>query len=288
VSETQEVPASLESPPLLRHPELNPEDELFKTIIEQFLERIEKMKNIPTKEDLNVALEIAEAEVLRQKRDNQENETAGKPNSLSQELKNLYLDQVPDDLKAHADSMLTIIGLCEQMYAELEKYKVDSLTNVFSRKKYVEDIQRLVENRRKNRPSFALLAVDVDKLKSVNDKYGHLAGDKLLIAVVTAFREVLREGDKLYRLGGDEFVIVAEGDLAGAKKLAERLIKRLSSTSVMLGETEETYQPSCSIGIAHSDQLRADLTPESLFALADQALYKAKNSRRGSVAVALG
>jgi diguanylate cyclase (GGDEF)-like protein len=132
---------------------------------------------------------------------------------------------------------------------------------------------------RSGRPC-ALLFIDLDRFKRVNDTLGHAAGDQLLKVVATRLRQAIRPGDSASRLGGDEFVVLAEeieGQTA-AEIIAERARDRLAQP-VHLGR--ESVTVSCSIGIA----LSAGHSPEGLLQEADIALYRAKQSGRNRWAI---
>jgi diguanylate cyclase (GGDEF)-like protein len=119
----------------------------------------------------------------------------------------------------------------------------------------------------------ALLAIDVDSFKSVNDTYGHQAGDRLLVDLARALESALRQGDELYRLGGDEFVAVVEVNRAEeAVGIAERLT-----------EAARRIDHTISVGVAlrHSDE-----PPELTLQRADAALYEVKRRGRDGVRLA--
>ncbi|MER7166348.1 diguanylate cyclase [Micromonospora sp. NPDC000207] len=116
----------------------------------------------------------------------------------------------------------------------------------------------------------ALLAIDVDGFKSVNDTYGHQAGDRLLVGLARALQGALRQGDELFRVGGDEFVAVIEVNRpAEAVRIGERLAEAARRT----GQT-------ISVGVALAEPRE---TPEATLRRADQALYAVKRNGRNAV-----
>jgi diguanylate cyclase (GGDEF)-like protein len=129
----------------------------------------------------------------------------------------------------------------------------------------------------------AVLFVDVDDLKMVNDSFGHDAGDRLLVAVARRMVTVLRPTDTIGRLGGDEFAVVCPGlgDAAGALELAQRVLQEVAQP-LLLGS--RVHMPSISIGIAISDG-SAPTSIDIAVGNADVALYQAK--RRGKSRVEL-
>ncbi|MCW3845158.1 sensor domain-containing diguanylate cyclase, partial [Micromonospora yasonensis] len=119
----------------------------------------------------------------------------------------------------------------------------------------------------------ALLAIDVDGFKNVNDTYGHQAGDRLLVGLARALEGALRQGDELYRTGGDEFVAVIE---VNRPEEAVRIAERLTEAARRTGRT-------ISVGVALP---RAGESPEHTLRRADQALYAVKRQGRDGVHLA--
>lgn len=119
----------------------------------------------------------------------------------------------------------------------------------------------------------ALLAIDVDGFKDVNDTYGHQAGDRLLVGLARALEEALRHGDELYRIGGDEFVAVIE---VNRPEEAVRIAERLTEAARRTGRT-------ISVGVALP---QAGESPELTLRRADQALYAVKRHGRDGVRLA--
>ncbi|EEP72151.1 diguanylate cyclase with GAF sensor [Micromonospora sp. ATCC 39149] len=119
----------------------------------------------------------------------------------------------------------------------------------------------------------ALLAIDVDGFKAVNDTYGHQAGDRLLVGLARALEAALRQGDELYRIGGDEFVAVIE---VNRPEEAIRIGERLAEAARVTGRT-------ISVGVALP---RPGESPEQTLRRADQALYVVKRQGRDGVRLA--
>jgi diguanylate cyclase (GGDEF)-like protein len=129
----------------------------------------------------------------------------------------------------------------------------------------------------------ALLLVDVDFFKRVNDKHGHLIGDEVLRSLAAELRQQVRESDVVGRFGGEEFTVLLPGtDTVGACRIAERLRRSASSLSVAAVPTAPAQiQVTVSIGVAALGQHGTDLF--ELLAAADLALYRAKDSGRNQV-----
>lgn len=155
----------------------------------------------------------------------------------------------------------------------------DSLTSLANRARLLRELEAAVAASEKN---FALLLLDLDHFKSVNDSLGHPVGDKLLIEVAERIKRTCRDIDLVARLGGDEFAIIAR-DLSStqdAGRLAARLIQEVSQPYVVVGHEVVI---GVSIGIALSHQFGT--TPEGLMQDADVALYRAKAEGRNSYRV---
>ncbi|AKC88334.1 diguanylate cyclase [Pseudoxanthomonas suwonensis] len=158
----------------------------------------------------------------------------------------------------------------------------DSLTELCNRREFERRLQVAldVRARRADAAPFALLYIDLDQFKLINDVSGHTAGDQLLVQLVHAMRQHLRPGDVLARLGGDEFGLLAfDVDVALAHVLAERL--RRCIEGVMFVWQGRTYAVSASIGMVLVDH--DGCTLKDLLAWADSACYQAKESGRNRV-----
>jgi diguanylate cyclase (GGDEF)-like protein len=159
----------------------------------------------------------------------------------------------------------------------------DSLTGLANRFQFNERLGLAVVRRHRKPAPIALLYLDVDHFKDINDTMGHAAGDALLIAFAHRLRECVRETDLVARLGGDEFVVLIE-DLDSAivaERIARKLIDKLAEGITL---PEGCIAVTTSIGIAY----RADAvkTGDELMKLADDALYAAKAGGRNTFRVA--
>ncbi|MBV1933393.1 MAG: EAL domain-containing protein [Parvibaculaceae bacterium] len=154
-----------------------------------------------------------------------------------------------------------------------QQARMDELTSLNNRKAFYENLEVAIDMSARSEDGFALLLLDLDKFKQINDTLGHGAGDILLVETARRLEKCLRRSDVVARLGGDEFAIIA-GQLKDPTRLsalAEKIVTTLSQP-VLLGETEVAI--GCSIGIAVHFTGQAD-GPE-LMRHADIALYKAK------------
>jgi diguanylate cyclase (GGDEF)-like protein len=149
----------------------------------------------------------------------------------------------------------------------------DGLTGLPNRTLIVDRLEQMLLRCRRTQTPVAVLFIDLDSFKTVNDTLGHAAGDELLQAVAARLDGVVRDVDALGRLGGDEFVVVA-GDvslLAGPELIAERLLEALKEPFT-LGEEQTPITVTASIGIAAGEQSTAG----DLLRDADIAMYRAK------------
>jgi diguanylate cyclase (GGDEF)-like protein len=155
--------------------------------------------------------------------------------------------------------------------------RADGLTGLANRNTFVERLAEACARARRSGGRFAVLFVDLDHFKQINDRRGHGAGDAVLIEVGKRLRSAVRETDLVARLGGDEFAILLDGgtDAQGAEAVAEKLREMLAAD----GEgADRVALTTASIGISlYSPQCA---TPGELLEQADRALYRAKQQGR--------
>lgn len=155
----------------------------------------------------------------------------------------------------------------------------DSLTSVPNRAATIEEIERAVSRAERSGQAMAVMFLDVDHFKQINDALGHEAGDDLLKVFAGRLQQVVRKTDTVGRLGGDEFIILAEGLVGGeadAELVAEKVL-RIFQTPAEIKSQSITI--STSIGIAL--HVKGQISAEELIAQADTALYRAKAAGRG-------
>lgn len=153
----------------------------------------------------------------------------------------------------------------------------DPLTGLPNRALFAERLAQALDRARVRGTSAAVLYVDLDDFKQVNDRFGHEAGDRLLVAVAERLRTVARGGDTVARLGGDEFAVLLE-DLdgeSGAKAVGDRLAARLRAPVRLKGEAVSAR---ASVGIAMA---RPGVVPDELLRQSDAAMYAAKRAGKG-------
>ncbi|MBT8494313.1 MAG: sensor domain-containing diguanylate cyclase [Deltaproteobacteria bacterium] len=157
----------------------------------------------------------------------------------------------------------------------------DQLTGLANRRRIESDLRSRCASAEQQ--PFALLMIDLDGFKSINDEYGHDAGDQVLKKVAERMCATVRSGDIVARLGGDEFTVVMPG--AGAsKRPIHTLLKLVEILSQPIDLTNQTVSVSASIGVAFFPDHARD--PESLKRTADAAMYDAKDSGKNRFIVA--
>ena len=163
----------------------------------------------------------------------------------------------------------------EALHAEVTK---DPLTKVANRAEFDRMLALFVETHHQAGMPFSLMMCDIDHFKSINDTYGHQAGDEAILAVATLLRELCRRGDLVARYGGEEFaVLCADCTVADAAQRAEQIRRLLSETPhAHLGNKRLT----ASFGVT---QLQQGDLPETMLGRADRALLKAKGQGRNQV-----
>ena len=189
-----------------------------------------------------------------------------------------------EELSARVKSLLRIKTLQDELRAANERLAemsvTDGLTGLFNHRYLVEQLQVEVSRaRRYNRP-LAVIMLDLDHFKQINDTFGHLFGDYVLRKVSEVFRRLARAGDVVARYGGEEFAILVT-DTQGASPLAERIRQTVETTDFFF-EGQQT-QVRVSAGVCQAAVGAVDDGNE-LLRLADEALYQAKQAGRNRVA----
>ncbi|GAB6106051.1 GGDEF domain-containing protein [Fusibacter bizertensis] len=167
---------------------------------------------------------------------------------------------------------LTVMSIfCGKWIKNLMYYAYkDTLTNLYNRRYLYEKLEFELKRLNRSKTELSLVIIDIDHFKKVNDKYGHLGGDKLLKRVSEIFKINSREIDTIARWGGEEFAIIfPDTNNQDALKYAERLRNTIE-------KSEECYGVTVCIGVATTDK---PIAIDLLFAEADKALFQAKSVR---------
>jgi diguanylate cyclase (GGDEF)-like protein/PAS domain S-box-containing protein len=152
----------------------------------------------------------------------------------------------------------------------------DTLTSLGNRKAFAEHLNSALDQAQRQQTLLALMYIDLDRFKEVNDRFGHDTGDALLMAIAERMRNTLRQPDRVYRLGGDEFtLLMPHTSREAAEKLAERVLAALGMPFHLNAASIDFVTPS--IGIALYPEHAQ--TAEALIKAADNAMYQAKQQR---------
>ena len=170
-----------------------------------------------------------------------------------------------------AASALTLATQFEQMRYLADH---DPLTQLPNRRAFMRELERGVAEALETHAPLALVVLDLDGLKELNDRHGHAAGDDCLVRIGRLLRTELRPHDRAFRIGGDEFAVLLPATNArGAEEVTARLIEWLERSS-----RSSVLRPQASFGVAATvDGLE---TQESLLRAADEAMYRSKNRRK--------
>ena len=189
----------------------------------------------------------------------------------------------PGELVARANVHLKIKHLQDELRQKnallVELSTTDSLTKIYNRRHFLELARKEFERSSRMGLQLTMLILDVDHFKTINDTYGHQAGDEVLLAVCKVVDNSLRDYDIFGRYGGDEFTIIfPQTELIQSMKVAERLEKSVQELKM---ECVNNHKLSLSGGLAAKTANHKDL--ESLIKDADEALYRAKQTGRARI-----
>jgi diguanylate cyclase (GGDEF)-like protein len=171
-----------------------------------------------------------------------------------------------------------LLGIPEMEY----RLRIDRRTGLRNAATFDDDFARAVAQAKHDRSTFALLVIDIDHFKDVNDTHGHAVGDDVIAHFAGVLAKHMRASDTLARVGGEEFAIVLDGMTAtSAVAFAERLRESIATTAFPIEGTTDAVKMTASVGIAVFPNNGEDT--RSLFHAADTALYVAKRNGRNAV-----
>lgn len=198
--------------------------------------------------------------------------------AITEQFNSLQFDLSSEVNKANA----TITKLTQEVEALEKSSTLDSLTKIYNRgalDKYLQQVC-IAEN---FTDEMHLLILDIDDFKKVNDVYGHLAGDKVLIFLANLLRKTLRDGDKVFRYGGEEFIITLNRvKEKSCLEITQRILKLVRSSRLIY----KGKSLSITVSIGATKYIKGD-RPDTLIDRADKALYKSKNSGKNQMNVEL-
>ncbi|WP_372742821.1 GGDEF domain-containing protein, partial [Neptunomonas sp.] len=182
--------------------------------------------------------------------------------------------------KLHSELLKANEKLEQQSQELFSLATTDPLTGLINRRELQAQVEKVIYQVSRNLSTFALLSIDVDFFKCVNDTYGHQAGDKVLINLANIFTTSLRAHDLIARVGGEEFVLLLQDiDEKNAFLLAEKLRRSVEASAI------DDIKITVSIGLVVTRKNAfADL--DMLLKLSDNALYEAKKSGRNRTLIA--
>ncbi len=197
--------------------------------------------------------------------------------------------------KISIDVLDALVLFLRNTFGQIQRWKglnkqsslihIDDVTGLYNQRKLYKDLFELIRKYERSGENFALLFIDIDHFKSVNDNYGHLIGTKLLSDLGKVLRRVLRDTDLIYRYGGDEFVaIVPDASTNDARKIGDRVLSSVRDEHFHVEGNDEIFRISISVGIASFPRDAKD--GKEVLELADRMMYRAKNRGRGCVCLA--
>lgn len=186
-------------------------------------------------------------------------------------------------LKHHTTELHELVEMLKEKNKTLELLSyTDALTELGNKRMFYQEMEREVERIvRYDSPSFSMVLVDIDLFKSVNDTYGHIAGDQVLQQVAVKLKDAIRKSDTVVRWGGEEFAILLRNTpLEAAREFAERFRAEIARTQLL---PDKGLTVSAGVG-----EYRGGEREDLFFERIDRALYQAKADGRNAVRVSAG
>lgn len=182
--------------------------------------------------------------------------------------------------KAAEKRLKPVLQIYENQLNHLKRSTYDKLTNLLNREAFedlfIQRYEEYIDDRRSKIHKSALALVDVDHFKKVNDKFGHVIGDEVLLLIAGIMKSALRQSDRIYRLGGEEFVIVLHSvRIDRAMQVLEKLKDKIADHAF-----PQAGQVTVSMGVSLMDQLGSS---DLFLGRSDAALYYAKNHGRNQI-----
>lgn len=204
-----------------------------------------------------------------------------------------YVNDLPASMYKLKDGDYLRVGNCiyrflmggnvENDYHE-EIYRltiIDALTEIHNKRYLMEFLDRELARTSRHRRPLSLLLIDIDRFKSINDRFGHLGGDFTLRELAVRIKGNIRREELFARYGGEEFaVVLPETDLPGAQIVADRILKVINQTPFLF--EDQWFEVTISVGLV-STEGEENIMPVELIRRGDEKLYEAKNTGRNRV-----
>lgn len=168
----------------------------------------------------------------------------------------------------------------------LEQVQKDPLTKLYNRRYFADVSKDILSIAKRERYPICVIMADIDNFKTINDTYGHLAGDIVLKEISKRLKQISRKSDIIARYGGEEFIIlIPNAELNGSQQFAEKIRATIAYPPFKIDD-KTSINVTISLGLTHL-HIKEDSTIEDIFVRADKALYEAKNSGKNRVFVIL-
>ena len=193
----------------------------------------------------------------------------------------------PKELLARVDTQLCMQDLINDLKKSQEKLKLlaltDPMTKLYNRRHFSSISRHILNLARRDKSQIAVVMIDIDRFKNINDNYGHYFGDEVIISLADELKEQKRESDIVFRFGGEEFLILLPNtSLDGAETLAQK-IRLAAESKVLHFPSSDALKYTVSIGVSVSKSKDVQEDIQEVVNRADKALYKAKKEGRNRV-----
>ncbi|MDN6196419.1 MAG: sensor domain-containing diguanylate cyclase, partial [Atopostipes suicloacalis] len=193
---------------------------------------------------------------------------------------------VPLTINNEKHLLSSIIDISERIKYEkklLEMSNRDSLTNLYNRRYLLREIEDKIDQYRIKNTLFSIAILDIDDFKEINDEYGHLAGDFVLVEFSKILSENLADDTIIGRFGGEEFLLVmSDKDKLSSQNLLRKLLKNVKNQSFKYNGREINL--SFSAGVSSAEELeKRNTSSDCLIGLADKRMYSGKNNGKGKI-----
>ncbi len=194
-----------------------------------------------------------------------------------------------DKVRERTSELSKAIDLATEKSRQLEKANIelkelatrDGLTALLNHHTFIEQFKHLIEDARRYKYYISVLLIDLDNFKQINDKYGHLAGNSVLVEAARIFRKAIRESDLAARYGGEEFVIVmSRATLPEAMEKAEQIREQIDQLRL---DDHPQLKCSVSVGVTTVDWRSTDIDYNMILSAADTAMYTAKSRGKNRI-----